>query len=166
MRIENESDSSASSTSDDENAYIQENPAILQRKALKNAFLAANINDSQGNILLKTLRQFPFHLTSLPTYTRTFLNTTTIVGSPQVRNIAGGQYLHIGFKKTLIKKFESLPENMLPENVVVDLSTDGAKVDNGLDQFWQHQYRIVNSQDSKPIIVGIFQGRHKPSNPI
>ena len=97
VRIGNESDASESSNSDDENAdiYMQQNPAIVQRRALKNAFLAANINHSQGNILLKTLRQFPFHLISLPMDTRTVLNTTTIVGSTQVQHIAGGLYLHI-----------------------------------------------------------------------
>lgn len=67
--------------------------------------------------------------------------------------------------KTLIEKLESLPENKLPANVVIDLSTDGAKVDNGLDQFWPHPYRICNTEDNRPIIVGIFQGRYKPSNP-
>ena len=53
---------------------------------------------------------------------------------------------------------------MLPDNVVIDFSMDGAKVDKGLDQFWPHQYRVVNIQDKRPIIVGIFQGRHKSSN--
>ncbi|XP_033231596.1 uncharacterized protein LOC117182606 [Belonocnema kinseyi] len=54
---------------------------------------------------------------------------------------------------------------MLPENIIIDFSTDGAKVDEGLDQFWPHQYRILNISDKRPIIAGIFQGRHKPTNP-
>ncbi|XP_043467549.1 chromatin-remodeling ATPase INO80-like [Leptopilina heterotoma] len=51
----------------------------LQRKALKNAYLTANINLSQENILLKTLREFPFNQISLPKDARTVVNTPTIV---------------------------------------------------------------------------------------
>ena len=127
--------------------------------------MAANINHTQGIILLKTLRGFPFNLISLPKDTRTILNTSTIVASTKVQHIAGGEYIHIGFTKTLIKKLESLPVNMLPENIIIDFSTDGAKVDKGKDQFWPHQYRVFHIPDKRPIIVGILQGRQKPSNP-
>ena len=63
-----------------------------------------------------------------------------------------------------MKKLESLPVNKLPASILIDFSTDGAKVDKGSHQFWPHQYRIFNIADKRPIIAGIFQGKHKPSN--
>lgn len=54
---------------------------------------------------------------------------------------------------------------MFPENIEIDLSTDGAKVDKGMDQFWPQQYRIFNIAHKRSIMAGFFQGRHKPSNP-
>lgn len=127
---------SEASVSENEDADVnQQNPADLQRRALKNAFLSAYMNLTQGNILLKTLRQFPFNLISLPKDSRTVVNTPTIVASRLIRNLAGGEYLHIGFKKTLIKKLESVPANLMPNTIIIDFSTDGAKVDKGPHDF-------------------------------
>lgn len=103
-------------------------------------------------------------MNSLATDSRILINTPTIVASMKVQNIAEGEYLQIGFKKTLTKGLAGLPPNMLPENIDIDLSTDGAKVDKGLDQFWPHQYRIFNIMDKRPIRAGFFQVRQKPSN--
>lgn len=149
---------------EDENVYVHRNIRDSQRTALKNAFLNANINHKQGNIILKTLRRFPFNLISLPKDSRTVLNTPTVVASSKITLIEGGEYLHIGFKKTLIKQLESLPPNSLPEALAIDLSTDGAKVDKGEFQFWPHQYKIFNIPNSKPFIVGIYKGKGKPSD--
>lgn len=79
--------------------------------------------------------------------------------------VPGGEYLHIGFKKTLMQKLNSLEENMLPERIIVDLSTDGAKINKGLDQYWPIQYRIYNICDKRVVIAGIYKGKHKQFNP-
>ena len=113
---------------------------------------------------LVSLREFPFNFVSLPVDSRTLLQTPTVVASRFVHRIGNGEYLHIGFKKTLNKKLKSLPENILPETIVIDFSTDGAKVYKGGNEFWSHQYRIINIPDKRPIIAGIFKGRGKPSN--
>ena len=100
----------------------------------------------------------------LPKDTRTLVSTPTVVASRFVQEIAGGKYLHLGFKSSLQKALENILAVKLPDHVVIDLSTDVAKVDKGLDQCWSHHYRIVSIKGQKPIIVGIFQGRHKTSN--
>ena len=70
--------------------HLVQNFAYLQKEALKNAFSAANINHTQGNILLKALRDFPFNLISLPKDARTVCNTTTIVARTKGQQTAGG----------------------------------------------------------------------------
>lgn len=52
-------------------------------------------------------------------------------------------------KYTLKKKLENLyTAEMLPENVEIDFSTDGAQLSNsGTCQFWPIQFRVVNCTD-------------------
>lgn len=119
----------------------------------------------QCNVLLKSLRQFPFNLNFLPKDARTILQTPSIVATQLIHQIAGGEYLHIGFKSTLKKKLERVPLNVLPEVVVIDFSTDGARLNKGSKQFWPIQYRILNIDDKRPIIAGVFIGLSKPTNP-
>lgn len=152
-----------SSGDEEEDINLLQNLADLQRNMLKNAVLAAGLKHTQSNILLKTLRQFPFNLHSLPKDSRTLLQTPTVVASRFVHQIAGGEYLHIGFKNTLTAKLKTIPEDMLPANIEIDFSTDGGKA--GTEQFWPHQYRVLNITDKRPMTAGIFKGRHKPSNP-
>ena len=93
---------------DEENDQISEegnldddfpkDPASLIKRALKNVFLAADIKHKQGNVLLKTLREYPFNLTHFPNDMSTLLNTPTAVASRHVQEIADGEYLHIRFK--------------------------------------------------------------------
>lgn len=71
----------------------------VQQTAVKKAFLAANLNHTQGNIILQMMRSYPFGHQSLPKDTRTVLNTPTIVVRDIIERRAGGAYIHIGFKK-------------------------------------------------------------------
>ena len=156
-------ESDENSEVDNQDVNVFQDPVHLKKTILKNVFLAADLKHKQGNLLLRSLREYPFNLTFLPKDTRTLLHTPTVVASNFIQNIAGGEYLHIGFRRTFVKKLESLPT--LPENVEIDLSTDGAKVDKSVDQFWPVQFRIANIRDKRPMIAGIFKGKHKPSNP-
>lgn len=162
-----ENDSYDDSSSGDElpDVNVNPNPGNINRRTLKNAFLAVGLKHMQGNIILKALREYPFHLITLPKDTRTLLQTPTIIASRLIEEIAGGQYLHIGFKSTLTKKLENLPPNLLPNRIVIDFSTDGGKVNKGVEQFCPHQFRVFNIPDKWPMIAGIFQGKQKPSNP-
>lgn len=56
-----------------------------------------------------------------------------------------------------------IPENQLPTEIVINISTDGATL-NGSLQFWPIQYRIKNI-NSKPIIAGVYIGKLKPCDP-
>lgn len=142
-----------------------ENVENIGKNLLRNTFLQANLTHTQGNLVLKTLRQFPFNHDYLPKDQRTLLRTPTIIASTLVQPIAGGEYLHIGFRSTLLKKLESLPPNTLPEIIEIDFSTDGAQLHHsGGYQFWPIQYRIFNIKDTRPVIAGIFKGKQKPTN--
>ena len=136
----------------------------MKMKAIKNAFLASNLKHTQCNILLKTLREFPINLNFLPKDARTILQTPTIVATTLIQRIAGGEYLHLGFKITLEKKLKSIPVHLLPEKIVIDFSTDGGKANKGVKSFWPLQYRIFNIPNNKPIIAGVFLGKQKPTN--
>lgn len=87
-----------------------------RKTSLKNAFLAANLKHTQCNIMLETLREFPFNLNFLPKVAGTILRTPTNVASAYIQQIAGGEYLHIGFKETLLKKLTKIPLNLIREN--------------------------------------------------
>lgn len=78
--------------------------------------------------------------------------------------IGTGEYIHIGFKETLAKKLLLIPSNQLPDELEIDFSTDGAKLDNSL-QFWSILVRVVNISDKRPILVGVYKGKQKPCNP-
>lgn len=79
--------------------------------------------------------------------------------------VAGGEYLHIGFRDSLLKKLEPISSNKVPQYIEIDFSTDGWKLDrSGSWQFRPRQFRILNISNKKPLIVGVFKGRHKPSN--
>ncbi|XP_071580866.1 uncharacterized protein [Temnothorax nylanderi] len=160
-----EEHNNTSSSSEDENDNVLQNLADMKKRILKNTFLATNLKHKQGNVLLKTLREFPFNLLCLPKDTRTLLKTPTTVATTQVQQIPGGEYLHMGLKCTLKKKLQNLPEDMLPETIEIDFSTDGAEMHrSGTDQFWPIQYRILNLIDKKPVIAGVFKRKQKPSN--
>lgn len=135
-----------------------------QRK-LKNTFLNAKLNYSQQNQILETLRRAPFFLHYLPKDSRTLQNTPTIVVRNIIQNFEGGDYLHLGFEEHLTKRLMSLPENLLPEFILVDISTDGGQLfRSGRLQYWPIQFRIVNIRHLKPMIAGVFCGESKPLN--
>ena len=60
---------------------------------------------------------------------------------------------------------ESIIANMLPKTVEIDFSTVGGKVDKGAYQFWAHQFRVLDIKDKRQMIIGIFERKHKPTNP-
>lgn len=158
-------DGSSSSDDDDDNDHFEENIASLARRRMKNAFLSAGLTHKQGNIILKALRENPFNHHYLPKDTRTVLDTPTFVASRFVQEVAGGEYLHIGFKYCILKKLELIPDDEIPEVLIIDFSTDGGALDNeGKWQFWPHQFRIFNIKDQRPMIAAVFKGSHKPSN--
>lgn len=127
-------------------AVNSNNSSITNRRhlftsGLRNVFLIHNIKHVQGDAILRILRSHHC-LSYLPCSTRAFLQT------PQKSNynivpLGLGQYVHIGFKKTLQQKLVCIPVNQLPAEIIIDISTAGATL-NGSFQFWPIQYRIKN----------------------
>ena len=52
--------SDGSNLKEDPNVNMQEDIATISRRNVKNAFLSAGLTHTQGNIILKTLRKYPF----------------------------------------------------------------------------------------------------------
>lgn len=165
--VEDAEGDNSNESSIDGNCHVQiedDIPTISRRK-IKNAFLSAALTHKQGNIILKTLRENPFNLLHLPKDSRTVLNTPTFVASRFIHHVAGGEYLHVGFKDSLLRKLKMIPVHQLPDSIEIEFSTDGGRLDkSGVWQFWPIQFRIINIADKRPMIVGVFKGRHKPSN--
>lgn len=93
------------------------NPAHAFQESLALAFIKRNLTHTQENMILKTLRSLPY-LAYLPRDTRTLLGTPR-VGS-QVRSIDPGEYLHIGFQKSLTRILQKIPYHLIPDVFEID----------------------------------------------
>lgn len=121
----------------DDDVAAAEDLQELRKRALKNCFLKEKLNYTQVKGVLKTLRAYPFSLVDLPQDSRTILNTLTLVVSNLICHIAGGEYLHLGFTDEVLKKLWLVPQDQLPENIVIDFSTDSGQLyREGYVQFW------------------------------
>ena len=121
------------------------------------------MQDSHGNKILKVLRTHEC-LKNLPVDIRALLQTprTTV---PLI-SIDEGEYLHFGFKESVDNAILRTPVNKIPENLLIDISTDGVSVDAlGRVQLWPIHIRIANIPGSTPEIVGIYRGSGKPRDP-
>ena len=166
-RVTDANENSDASTEIEENneAEVLPNQFLQGRLTLRNKCLSVNLNHVQVKRLLRTLRNAPFNLHYLPKDPRTLLETPTVVVKNIVQNVAGDRYLHFGFKLLLQRKLESVPDNLLPDRIEIDFSTDGGRVfKSTLQQFWPIQFRIFNVAPKKPIIAGCYLGHKKPSN--
>ena len=130
--------------------------------ALRTVFLKHNINHTQGDAILNVLRTHHC-FAHLSKSSKTFLKTPKDVKC-NIIQIGTGEYLYIGFQKTLARKLSHISINQLPGELEIDFSTDGAKLHNSL-QFWPIQLRVVNISDKRPILVGVYKGKQKPCDP-
>lgn len=132
----------------------------LFTKNLSNCFKAVNITHSQGSAILSVLRTHP-SMWYLPRQARTLLESAKF--ATHIIDVAPGQYWHAGLGNVL--KAELSRHRYIPERLVIDISTDGASSDErGSIHFWPIQVRIVNVPSSRPLIVGVYRGRGKPSS--
>lgn len=116
----------------------------------------------QAKEILKLLRTYSCfsHFSKDP---RTFLGTPHI--SYPFDDIAGGQYLHLGFEEGIRSILEVTPLNMIPNNLEIDFHIDGVSLYNVSHvQLYPIQIRVANIHQSKPEIVGIWKGFSKPAN--
>ena len=143
-------------------------PEIIEqgKAALRNMCLSTELNHVQIKHLLRTLRAPPFNLYYLPKDPRTLHHTPTVVVRNIIHDIAGGRYVHFGFKNQLQRKLESVPDISLPDRTIIDFRTDGGSVFKSTrQQFWPIQFCIFNVAPNKPIISGCYLGNSKPTDP-
>lgn len=136
------------------------------RELLKKTFLSVKMTHVQINAVLQVLREeIPFRHHFLPKDARTLLGTPTIAVKNIIQHIGGGSFLNIGLKSVIIRKLSYFAPNLLPNNIVIDISTDGGSVHRvGVKQFWPLQFCILNISDERPLIAAVFVGQAKPSN--
>lgn len=97
-----------------------------------------------------------FH--NLPKDVRTLLDTprtrvTTFVVKP-------GEYIHFDLEVRII---ENLFNAFIGNELELDFNIDGCSIEKSSNiQIWPIQCKIVNVQHTRPIIVGVFKGAHKP----
>ncbi|XP_067205232.1 uncharacterized protein [Linepithema humile] len=133
------------------------------QKSLASAFIKCNLTQTQGNIILNTLRSHECH-SFLPKDTRSLLNTPR--ESIPVRTMYPGQYLHIGFEVAINNILKEIPPNQIPLVLEIDWNTDGASLNKtGKKQIWPIQISVNNIPNSKPQVVGIYIGNKKPDAP-
>lgn len=133
------------------------------QERLTEVFVRSDMSHSQINAVLQVVRTHPC-LSTLPKDSRTLLKTPR-TAHPTL-NIAGGEYLHLGFETGIFSILQQTPPELIPlDTLMVDFSTDGATLDGqGKIQMWPIQIRIANIRRSKPEIVGVWRGSSKPSN--
>lgn len=130
------------------------------RKRLAACFIDNNLTHAQGNSILHLLCTHPC-FNKLPKDVRTLLDT------PRARvitfNVEPGEYVHFDLEVGII---QNLPNASTINQLEIDFNIDGCSLDkSGSIQIWPIQCRIVNMQHTKPIIVGIYKGAHKPYDP-
>ena len=77
--------------------------------------------------------------------------------------IGQGIYWHNRFVRILKKHL--LLYDGLPDILELELSTDGISLSwNDPIQYWPIQYRVLNIENLKPLIAGIFRGPEKPKD--
>lgn len=87
----------------------------------------------------------------------------TIMKTPRepcvIPKIAGGEYLHFGFKQAVLTILRETPFRFIPSILKIDMNVDGASLDSGgTVSVWPIQIRIANIPFSKPEPVGVWKG--------
>ncbi|XP_036144963.1 uncharacterized protein LOC114254351 [Monomorium pharaonis] len=132
------------------------------KEQLVSVFLKTGINHVQAKEILKLLRTHSC-FSKLPRDPRTIMNTPRV--SCCIDNIAGGQYLHLGFDEGIKAILQITPLSMIPNNLEIDFHIDGASLDSASNiQLYPIQIRIANIYQSKPEIVGVWKGSSKPTS--
>ncbi|XP_026826387.1 uncharacterized protein LOC113562169 [Ooceraea biroi] len=155
----------AESISDYDNAVDIEPQNTIDnfREHLVEVFVNNGMSHTQVSAVLQVLRTHPC-LSSLPKDCRTLLKTPRT--THPTFNIAGGEYLHLGFEAGILSILQQTCPELIPrDTLMIDCSTDGVTLDvQGKIQMWPIQIRIANIPRNKPEIVGIWRGSSKPTN--
>ena len=128
---------------------------------LAKAFKDNHVKHVPANNILRAIKTHPC-LSFLPSDTRALLDTPR--DPPDIATVEPGEYLHLDLEKALVQILDKQPKNEIPEQLVVDIHTDGATLNKKVS-IWPIQCRIVNVRKSIIGIIGIYQSRSKPLDP-
>ncbi|XP_062534120.1 uncharacterized protein LOC134203263 [Armigeres subalbatus] len=96
---------------------------------------------------------------TLPQDPRTLLKTTQTIS---LIPVGDGHYWHHGFKSCIEKVFSEIKE---PVNISIKINMDGLPVyKSSKDEFWPILFNIDEFPYIKPMVIGIYSGKHKPTD--
>lgn len=146
--------SSSCSTSSSEPSFCE---------SLAACFVDNNITHVQGNNILSILRRHVC-FSDLPKDVRTLLNTPR--QPVTLYTVHPGKYVHFNLETGIIQSLENVSFVPLTTELEIDFNTDGCMLDKSSTiHLWPIQCRLPNVQNSKPIVVGVYKGTHKPHDP-
>uniref|UniRef100_A0ABD2WZP5 Uncharacterized protein n=1 Tax=Trichogramma kaykai TaxID=54128 RepID=A0ABD2WZP5_9HYME len=154
-------DSDFDSFSDDSN----EDECEKFEKLLGDAFIATDMNHVQIRAVLEVLRTHAC-FEKLHKDPRTILRTPCI--KTPTLEVAGGEYLHLGFENAVKDTLRSTSPRNIPDLLKIDFSTDGAGLDKSslANNIWPISVRITNISRTKPELVCLWKGAGKPTDAV
>lgn len=77
-----------------------------------------------------------------------------------------GEYIHFDLETEITQCLESISSAITINQLEIDFNTDGCALDKSSSiHIWPIQIRIANIQHAKPIVVEIYKGMQKSSDP-
>ncbi|XP_074115110.1 uncharacterized protein LOC141537829 [Cotesia typhae] len=151
----------------DTNNIVEQEPKNIESIAqtlkahLAKCFVENKLNQVQSNAVLKVVRLHP-QLRFLPQDCRSLLKTPR--DKITVKEVAPGEYLHLGLEKMLQSILNRVRLKSIPDKLLIDFSTDGAELNKEIT-LWPIQFRVVNLEEyDKPELLGIYKGDKKPQS--
>lgn len=154
-------DDCASSFENEEHDFLCEENEMLNNVRLLTALRTWAVTfNIKHNALKELLSILNIRLSNvLPRDPRTLVKTPQSVS---IQNIAGGQYWHHGLKSCIEKVCSDISE---PVSVSLKINIDGLPIyRSSKDEFWPILFSIHEMPQIRPMIIGIYSGKHKPSD--
>lgn len=134
-------------------SYKRENESLNEK--LRDWYLKHRPSRKCVEDLVKILRSENLNVTS------SFFQFKVVV-QPEIEEIAGGSYLHIGLAHQLRKIAEAI---QIPDHLNIDINIDGLPLYRSSNtQLWPILIRVNNVKGMPVFPVGVFLGNRKPSN--
>lgn len=133
------------------------------RESLASCFVQNNLTHVQCNNILSVLRTHSC-FSDLPKNVRTLIQTPR--DKVFISTVEPGEYIHFGLEEGIVEVLLQFPITSLPSELEIDFNTDGCNLDkSGNIHIWPIQCKLANIRHTKPIIIGIYRGDTKPSDP-
>lgn len=170
MSLEKQSDiPDSNGHSDDTSEENNEDPAVQvftgsEEKDINISMKSWSLRHNITHRALKDLLQIMRHQYNdqrLPADPRTLLDTPQSTGKLCIE-MAGGKYWHFGLQKCLEHWFVELAEDI---SISININIDGLPIHKSSKfQLWPILCNVHSFSNLKPMPVGIFFGKSKPTN--